>query len=101
MTCTSVVRGSTVVFSATFYTNTGAVFTPSGAEVRVTYDVSGTPTTDTETMTLNSGVWTAQWDSNPADTGDVYWHVETTGGQPSAAYDGSFTLTANAANPQS
>lgn len=99
MSCNVIVRGNTVEFSATFYDASGAVFTPATAVTYVTYDVAGVATTDTVTLTASGDVWTGTWDSSVADAGTVYWHTQSSG-SPSGADDGSFTLSANAANPQ-
>lgn len=103
MSCSAnaIVRGNTVVFIATFYNQDGQAFVPAGAETIIVYNVSGTPTTATLTMSVVGSTWTAQWDSTVADTGTVEWHVNSTGGPPNAAADGQFTISANAANPQS
>lgn len=100
MSCTAIVRGNSVVFTAVFYDQTGAIISPVAASTRVTYDVSGVATTATVTLAEDSGTWSGTWDSSVADTGTVYWHTSSAG-SPSAADDGSFELSANAANPQS
>ena len=100
MTCSAVVRGSTVLFTATFYTPDGAVLSPASANVVVAYSHNGTPATATVAMTDALDVWTAVWTSSVADTGTVSWHVQSSG-PPSAAYDGAFTVTANIANLES
>lgn len=99
MSCEVVIRGNTVVFTATFYDQDGVIISPPGANVRVTYNVATVQTTEVVPMVGVADVWTADWDSRIADSGAVYWHTESEG-TPSAADDGSFTLSANAANPQ-
>src|SRR5512146_1122345 len=100
MSCSTTIRGNTVVFTANFYDQNGQIITPVAAQVRVAYAVRGVSTIATLSMTNSGGTWTADWDSSVADAGNVDWHTQSTG-SPSAADDGSFTLSANAANPQS
>ncbi|MFA5058724.1 MAG: hypothetical protein WC485_11465 [Opitutaceae bacterium] len=99
MSCSAIVRGNTVIFTATFYDQTGAVITPLAALTRLVYEVAGTPTTDMLPMVNDDGTWTAAWDSSVADVGTVYWHTQSTG-SPAAAEDGSFAISANVSNPQ-
>ena len=101
MTCATIVRGATVQFTATFYAPDGTQITPASATTLVYYTVSGSPTTATVNMTSDStGTWTGDWASGPADAGNVDWFT-TSSGPPYATQEGSFTLSANLANPQS
>jgi hypothetical protein len=50
-------------------------------------------------LTEDDGVFSAEWDSSPADPGIIYWHVRSTSPEAVAA-EGSFRLLANPANPR-
>ena len=99
MSCTALVRGNTVLFTASFYTPAGAVLSPASANVVIAYSHASAPATATVAMSDTLDVWTATWSSAVADAGNVDWHVQSSG-PPSAAFDGSFTVTANAANAE-
>jgi hypothetical protein len=98
---TSVVRGSTVAFKVNFTNDLGAPINPSQASVFVSYpDTTGTRTT-TEIVLIQSGNdWTASFDTGISKPGEVTWSAQTKLTTPAAAVDGSFTVTANSANPE-
>lgn len=100
MSCTAIVRGNTVEFTAQFYAPDGTTITPASANVVIAYNHATVPTVDTVAMTDSLNVWSASWDSSVADAGTVYWHVQSSG-PPAAAGDGSFTISANLANVES
>ena len=97
MSCQAIIRGNTVLFTATFYDPDGVVMTVGSANVVVSFMTANVPQLVTISMTAIGTTWKATWDSSVADTGTVYWHV-VSAGQPAAADDGSFSITANAAN---
>lgn len=97
-------RGSTILFSTTFYDATGAAATPTGAVVNISYqDIEEDSLLTTSiTMTapgMGQTAWTAEWDSRDAGPGPVAWSIHSTGSAtPFSVEDGRFTLTANNAN---
>ena len=97
MSCSVVVRGNAVTFTAVFYTAAGAVATPASARVYLVYDVSGVSTAADYALVQSGSEWAYTWESSVADAGVVYWSVRSV--TPSTAEDGSLTLSANVANP--
>jgi hypothetical protein len=94
-----IARGNEVFFEVTFLDITRQPMAPPSANLYVSYKDSGVRTTATIPMvSAGSGVFTATWNSAPADPGLIEWHARAGGGDP-AAEDGSFQLIANNANP--
>ena len=94
-------RGNDVLFTDTFTNTSGTAFVPSSASVTVTYEIAGIQTTDDIAMVLqDDGSWQASWSSGMADAGLVQWAVNAAGATK-AEDEGSFMLSANAANRQS
>lgn len=90
-------RGATIGFSTTFTDQFGAASSPSAANVKIRYRISGNATSVTVAMTVAGATATASWSSTGVDAGKVDWFISTTGAVISAA-QGSFMLVANAAN---
>jgi hypothetical protein len=98
---TSVVRGSTVAFKVNFTDDLGAPINPSQASVFVSYpDTTGTRTTTEIVLTQSGNDWTASFDTGISKPGEITWSAQTKLTTPAAAVDGSFTVTANSANPE-
>lgn len=93
-----VIRGADVFFYTTFKDGSGAVFTPSGAYLRVAYKKAGVDTVDTVVMTFINGFWTCKWGSKLADAGLTDWFVYTND-TTNSVDEGTFNLTKNRANP--
>ena len=97
-------RGATVVFESTFYDQNRNEASPSSAVVSISYPnpaMDGTRTTVDVDMSAPGGgnaYWSADWNSNVAGTGTVYFSVQGTTGSDSSVEDGQFVLTANPAN---
>jgi hypothetical protein len=92
------VRGALIGFSSTFTDEDGVAYTPTTATIRLVYYVSGVATTSSYSMTIASATATYAWDSSVADANYVHWFI-TAGATSQPADQGSFLLTANAANP--
>jgi hypothetical protein len=93
------VRGATVHVGGTFLNKDGNIANPPSAKLYVSYIENGARTEAAPIdLTINSGAWSASWDSSVADPGTVYWCVRADG-LDKAAGQGEFTLTANPANP--
>ncbi len=92
-------RGNTVLWNTTFYNLSGILTNPTAANLFITFPVNGVETTVEVPMTQNVNLWSATWESSASDPGDVDWSIRTTGGSPTVAEDGTFRLSANAANP--
>lgn len=91
-------RGTTLRFATTFYDFDGVETQPPGAVVHIE-DVNGEEFT--LTMTAPSGAqtqWTASFDTRNITPGVVTWSIHSLDGTPFSVEDGSFRLTANAAN---
>jgi hypothetical protein len=98
---TTIVRGATVIFSATFTDANGNPFTPASVDLYVNYVNANRSRQSVVTpMTNGAGTWTASWESAVAPAGGVvYYSIRTTGSPQIVAKDGQFTLAANPANP--
>ena len=97
-----ITRGDIVRFTANFTDENSLPVIPASANLYVNYVISdGTRTTATVTMSLQTtdSDWTADWESDVASPGIVYWSARAVG--PHAAEDGNFELLANPANPSS
>ena len=96
----SFARGTTLKIGATFLDVNGNPVTPAGANVWISYFVGDAtaPTNVKLTMTISGSTGSALWNSAPANAGAVYYHIRSTDTNP-IAYEDSFTLTANPANP--
>lgn len=94
----SFIRGNEIICSGTFTPVAGTV-QPALAEAVLSYtDTAGDPATSTITLTKDADdVWSGVWDSNLAGCGTVQWVIRCSGGVQAAA-QGSFVITANAAN---
>lgn len=94
------VRGAAVFFEVVFKDEDGNPVVPTAAKLRIAYSVSRALTTvEIALIDAGGGNWTAVWDSGPADAGQVSWWAQS-GDPPKSATQGTFTLHANAANPQ-
>src|ERR1019366_5815655 len=97
-----IARGATVLYSTTFFDQTGAVVQPPGATLTIEYQspqlqeviasIALTPPAG------GQAAWTANWDSSVSGPGSVQWSVGTTVSLPRSVEDGFFVLTANGAN---
>jgi hypothetical protein len=94
------VRGAAVFFNVVFKDEDGDTVVPTAAKVRIAYYAAKVLTTiDIALIDAGSGNWNTAWDSSPADAGQVSWWAQS-GDPPKSATQGTFTLHANAANPQ-
>lgn len=104
------IRDASVHIAITFYDSSGAIVSPSGANVTLSYVPLGSgsdgfdsrddflePTFVTFALTQSGTEWTFDWDSSIAEPGIVSGHAITTGGLASSV-DFSFRLIANRAN---
>lgn len=67
-------QGNAVQFVVEFLSSTtGNISSPTSASITVTYNVSGTATSSTLTLSHTGSFWTATWASSVADLGDVAW----------------------------
>jgi len=93
---TDFVRGSAITFRATCKNALGASITPDQATLSISYVLNGVRVVDTIPMQIDGDTVSAAWDSSVAsDTMPVIWHIRAAG----CAKDGSFVLSASAANP--
>lgn len=92
------VRGNLIAINATFLDVEGDEMSPPSAKLYVVYKSLGLIKTDKLDMVADGNVWTAIWNSVPADAGIVSWHARAGGNTPAAIED-TFTLLANHANP--
>lgn len=99
MSITQVVRGTTVLFTATFTDAEGNVTVPSGARVHVSYLNRGVANDVTIEMTPSGNSFFAEWVASDPDAGAAFWHIATEDPFPSAT-DGKLLIKANEANPQ-
>jgi hypothetical protein len=90
----TVIRGATVHFAVVFRDENEKPATVDGATLYVS--VGGI--TETIEMVLHDKTWRADWDSSAA-VGNVFWHVRSSGDEPTSADEGEFVVVANAANP--
>ena len=91
-------RGNDITFELTFYDADQQVVSPTSATLWVSYQVDGVENEDELALVSDGqGVFSATWDSSVADAGTVDWHARSS--EPKIAYDGSFILVANDANP--
>lgn len=105
------VRGAGVHLSVTFKDNTGAIVTPTGANVTISFvpknntNLAGQRTFVTVALSQNplpnTTDWVYDWDSSVAEPGIISCHaVTTTPNIPISSVDFSFRLTANRANKE-
>ena len=92
------VRGNLIEINATFLDVDGEEMSPPSAKLYVIYKSLGLKKKDAIDMVADGNVWTAIWNSVPADAGVVQWHARAGGNTPAAIED-SFVLIANDANP--
>jgi len=95
-------RGATAFFSTLFFDINGNPTQPNGALLSIAY-ASEQLQAETASIVMTAPVspslaWTAEWDSSLSNPGVIQWSISTTGGVPRTVQDGSFILTANAAN---
>jgi hypothetical protein len=98
----TVVRGSTVQFTTTFYDVNNDVTQPGSATVSIAFP-NPDGTTGSTSLPMTAPVspavaWIATWDTRGAGIGAVAWSIHSDPGPPFAVEDGNFTLTGNAAN---
>ncbi len=96
-------RGGTVYWTTTFYNPQGDVVQPSSATInvdapapdgsRTQQSIAMTAPTDPDVVT-----WNAFLDTRGMGTGPVFWSIHTPTPIPVSVEDGTFNLTANAAN---
>lgn len=92
------VRKNQLVFSGTFTLATGAVGTPTTANLVLSYtNTIGKLVRATVAMTNTLGVWSCTWDTSDAADGQVDWMVYGSGALIAAA-QGSLDIDANPAN---
>jgi len=93
------VRDSTVVLKFRFQDETGAVRSPTAANLTLSYlpHESCDPTFITYPLVAQGTDWVYEWDSSVAQPGVVAAHAETTD-DPTSAVDVEFRLKANRAN---
>lgn len=107
-------RGTTIVWSHTFYDPFNNVEQPVGIpQIRIEYPLTGGATgtiivpmvapggvISGTLVNISAAAWAAIWDSRGAAPGTVYWSIEAVAGAsaPVAVLDGQFVLTANPAN---
>ena len=104
------VRGAGVHISVTFLDITGAIVTPTGANVTLSYVPKSTVNFDNQRTFLTFPLvaptapatdWTFDWDSSVSEPGVVSCHaVTTTFNTPVSSVDFSFRLIANRANKE-
>lgn len=93
---TDFVRGSAITFRATCKDMLGAPVTPDEATLIISYVRDGARVSDSIGMDIAGDTVSTVWDSSvAADTMPVIWHIRAAG----CAKDGSFVLSASAANP--
>ncbi len=97
---TTYTRGDVVVIPATFKAFDNSTDQPNVVNVYISYtDRSGNPAAATVGAILGTGVWTAEWDTTPAQANSaVYYTVKGTG-PIQGAFDGKFLVEANPSNP--
>lgn len=102
-------RGASVHISVTFQDHSGAIVTPTGANVTLSYVPLNADPPDrvftTYALTAdalpNTTDWVYDWDSSIASAGVVYGTAfTTTVGVPVSKVDLQFRLTANRANKE-
>lgn len=94
------VRGASVNFSIQFKDINGNLTTPSGGTLVIVFHRNKTRQQVQIALTDGGGGnWTAEWASDPADLGSVYWWAQS-GDPPKSAIEGSFTIEANDAAAQ-
>lgn len=97
MTNKHFIRGNDLTFKVAFLDIDGVVTSPSSATLRVHYKVNGASVFAELPMIADAdSLFSAVWDSSPADPGCIEWHARSSDG---CADEGSFTLLANKANP--
>lgn len=92
------VRGTSIVFSATFTDQSNNPLYPSQANLTITYFASGVPVLVNLPMTIVLNSATVTWDSSVSDAAWVDWCVKAIG-IVNAIQEGGFTLIKNTANP--
>ncbi len=92
-----ITRGDVIRFTANFTDETGASIIPASANLFLNYVTASDRTSVTIAMVMADSNFTADWESDVAFPGIVYWSAQAT--TPHAAEDGSFELIANKANP--
>lgn len=91
-------RGTLVAFATTFVDANNSPVFPASARMFLTYPRASAENLKVELpVTNDAGTFRAEWDSSVSAAGIVYWSVRSD--NPDIAQDGSFTLSANAANP--
>lgn len=99
MLATPIVRGNVVTFTASFKDATGAPVVPTTVDIYLTW-AADPASAQTLNMTLlpDNATFQVEWSTDGLGNPSlVFWSLRAS--DPSAAQDGSFTLTANAANP--
>lgn len=96
---TDYTRGNAISFKFICLDPDGNPMTPVSAVMKLIFQATGTKlrTTATVTMTIAANIVTLNWDSSVADVGPVFWSAKLSGTN-NIVQDGTFTLTANAAN---
>lgn len=94
------VRGASVNFTIQFKDADGNTVTPTNATLRIVYKHNKVDVTVSISLTdAGAGNWSAEWASDPADYGTVYWWAQS-GNPPKSALQGEFKILANAASLQ-
>lgn len=99
MALQSIVRGSTVVFAVSFTGADGEPASPSSANLYLSYKLGRGRQSETIAMTENAGTWSASWNSEVADAGQLDWHVRSDDITNKSALEGSLQVLTNRANP--
>lgn len=93
-----IVRGNEVEFIATFTPPVGSTAEPTSAKIRINFVSYDTRTEREAALSkMANGSWVWVWDSRESTGGRVYYWARCEGGLV-AADEGSFMLSANAAN---
>jgi hypothetical protein len=90
-----ITRGNTVFLDFTFYDEDGVIAVVGSAEVQLTYPDANGWETEVVTLTNDSNVWSATWDSTAARPGWVSYHAHSVSGSFEYAQDGRFRLSGN------
>ena len=76
----NITQGNSAKFVVEFVDSTGAITTPSSANLTVSYvNASNTTQTDTVTMSLSGSFWTGTWSSTSASYGLASWSLTGSG----------------------
>lgn len=93
-----IVRGNTVLFTASFLDADGAAIVPAAVTLYVSFlGASGRESDEIAMDEATDGSFSASWDSSDARKGRVYWAVRAS--NPPGADEGFFELDAGPANP--